>query len=279
MRLPDPDPGEQRAERDERHEQRAREPVGEGRSGDDRESGDEREDEERERDRSRTFVPGPQERRRGERDEGGERQGDQERGRLGALAPEDPVPEREDGGGDREVEREEQERLLLAELHGKTERCDCEQRDRHDGRVAGEGHGARDDDGDADAEERHAPRLVHEQPEVVATDERPRQPTACAAQEHEARQGKDASPGHEHEECAERPHERSHLSSVCVLHGRRTLRRGGLGGVAEPALGLGELRRDTGDCVRVSIAPLLGARRGQGRACPVLRGRRPARAP
>ena len=57
------------AERDERDEERAREPVRERRASDDREPGDEREDEERERDRSRALVPRPQERRRGERDE------------------------------------------------------------------------------------------------------------------------------------------------------------------------------------------------------------------
>ena len=58
--------------------------------------------------------------------------------RRRALAAEHPIREREHGGGEHEVERQEQERLLVADLDRDAERRDGEQRDGHHGRIADE---------------------------------------------------------------------------------------------------------------------------------------------
>ncbi len=266
VRLPDSDRGEQRAERDERDRSARGSQSASGARATTASPATNGNTKNASARRSRAVVPRPQERRRGERDEGGERKCDQKRGRRGPLATEDLVAECEDGGCDGEVERKQQERFLVAELHGNAKRSEGEEHDGHDRRVAGERHRTGNDGDDADGEKRHSRGLVHQQAEIVTADERPRQSTARGAQEHESGQGRQASPGHEDEECTERPDERSHLSGVCVLHGGSTLRRRALDGVAEETLGLRELGRHPGDCVGVLVSPLLGAGCGQRRA-------------
>ncbi len=136
--LPDPDCGEERAEGDDRDQERTREPRCHGCPGERGQTGDEREYEERERDRTAAFVPRPQKRGRGEGDERSERQREHERRRRRALAAGDPVAERDHRRCDPDVERKQEERLLLSELHRYAERRDGEQYHGHDSRMARE---------------------------------------------------------------------------------------------------------------------------------------------
>ncbi len=218
MRLPDADRGEERAERDERHEERAREPVGDRAASHRREARDEREHEERERDSSGSLVPRPEERRRGQGHERGERQREQERGRGRSLTAQDPVREREHGGGDGEVEREEQEGLVVAELYGHAERCNCEECDGNGRRVARERHGADDRCRDAHRHERDSSGIFQQELHVVVADEGPREAAGGHPEEPEPGEREDAAARDQREHGAERSDERRDLGELGVLH-------------------------------------------------------------
>ena len=200
------------------HEERAREPVRDRAASDGREPGDEREDEERERDAAGALVPRPEERRRGQGHERGEREREQERGRRGSFAAQDAVREREHGGGDREVERKEQECLVVAELHGHAERCNGEERDGNCRRVARERHGEDDRCRDADHHERDSRRILQQELHVVVADEGPRETARGHSEEPEPGEREDAAARDQREHGAERSDERRDLGELGVLH-------------------------------------------------------------
>ena len=85
--------------------------------------------------------PRPQERRGREGYEPREGDREQQRWRRGTLPSEDPVRERERGGRDHEVQRQQEERLLGAQLDRQTERRHRKQGDRDDRRIAREWDG------------------------------------------------------------------------------------------------------------------------------------------
>ena len=150
--------------------------------------------------------------------ERGERQREQERGRGRSLTAQDPVREREHGGGDDEVEREEQERLVVAQLYGHAERCNCEECDGNRRRVARERHGADDRRGDADRHERDSSGIFQEELHVVVADEGPREAAGGHPEEPEPGEREDAAARDQREHGAERSDERRDLGELGVLH-------------------------------------------------------------
>ena len=138
-RLVEADRGEERREPDERHGERARQPVGVRRAGDDRDEGGEREDEEQELDRSLLDVERPEQRERRPRDERSRRA---RRASGEIVRSSSPRSERtsraSDGAGEHDVERQQEERVLAAEVDGQPERRGREQADGHDRRPAEE---------------------------------------------------------------------------------------------------------------------------------------------
>ena len=186
----------------------------------DAETGDEGEHEERERDAALPLVPAPEERHRSEGDEGCDREREQARRCRGRVTLEHPVAEREDGGREDEVERQEQERVLLADANGDPERRDGEKYHGDDGGVAGERDGADPGGDDAHTDERQPGRLRHEKPDVVVADEGASEPGRREPQQGETGEDEEAVTGQEHEHRADRSEERCDLSGVRVLHGR-----------------------------------------------------------
>ena len=143
------------------------------------------------------------------------------------FAAQHPVREREHRRGEHEVEREQQECLLVAELDGDPERRDGEQRDRDDRGIADERNRAEDDREDSDDDEREPLGLGEEQLEVVVADEGARETGRSEAEEREAGEREEAVAREQHEHGAERPEERGDLGGVRVLHGPATLRVAG----------------------------------------------------
>ena len=164
--LPEPDRGEERRERHERRRKGAGNPALQRRPRDDRDSRDEREVEEPERDRARPRVPRPEERHGGEHGEERDRVREK-RGEGRQLGPpQGAVGERDHGTGHDAVERQEEEGLLVAELHRDAERGDDEEGDGRGRRIADEHRGDR---GDRDHEhgDQAPPHQVMRQPPQV----------------------------------------------------------------------------------------------------------------
>ena len=162
---------------------------------------------------------------REERDEGGEGQGQEERQRLRTLAAQHPVREREHDRGDDEVQRQQQERLLVAELDRDPERRGGEERDGNRSRVADERDRQRDRGEDAGGDEREAERLGEEQLEVVVPDERPAEAGGPETQQGESEQRQRAPAREHHEDGAERSEQCCDLGGGGVLQGEGTLRQ------------------------------------------------------
>ena len=214
MRLPDPDRGEERPERDESDHERARKPGRERRARDHCEAGREREDEERERDRPGTLVPGPQVRRRGERDERGEREREQERRRGGSITAKHPVRQRKRRRGQHEVQGKEQECLLLAQLDRDAKRRDGEECDGNDGGIAHEGNCSEDDGDDPDPDERDALTLREQELEVVVPDQEAHEAGGADAQKRQSDDGQEAVAREQHQHRAERADEGGNLGGI-----------------------------------------------------------------
>ncbi len=221
LRLPDADRREQRSECDECDQQRSREPVGQRAPHERRKSGCEREYEERERDATRALVPRPQKRRCRQRHEGSERHGEEEWGRRRSLAAEDPVRERDDRSGDHEIQREEQERLLVTELDGNAEGSDREQRHRHRRRITREHDGGSDGGCRSDPDERNPSRISEEQLDLVVTDERPAKAARRRAEQRKPDEREDAASRDQDAYGTERAEQRCDLRELHVLHGGR----------------------------------------------------------
>ena len=224
MRLPDADGGEERPERDQRAEQRARKPLRDRAARDGRQPGREGEHEERERDAAGAFVPRPQERRGRQRHERRQREREQERRRRRSFACEDAVCERERGCRDHEVQRQEQECLLGAQLDGDTERGGREHGDRDDRGVARERDGEHDRRCGADGDERYPSRVVEEELDVLVSDERPGETARRRAEQPETDERKDPAARDQRADRAQRAQERGDLRELRVLHDRWTLR-------------------------------------------------------
>src|SRR5262249_50821945 len=124
---PEPDHGEDARERDDHLCQHLREPLRERRAGDDGEQRREGKDEERELDAALLDVLRPEKRRGVERDERSSGDREQVGDRLDRAAR-GLHEERDTRGGENRVERQQQERVLAAEVDRQPER----RRDRED---------------------------------------------------------------------------------------------------------------------------------------------------
>ncbi len=126
--------------------------------------------------------------------------------------------------GEHEVEREEQERLLVAELDGDAKRRNCEQRDRCGLREACERSRDEDRGGERGSDERDSRGGGEQELDVVvaherASDERRRDP-----EQHEPAEWHQATATEGDEGCSQRSDERSDLGGVGVFHGAKRLR-------------------------------------------------------
>ena len=177
-----------------------------------------------------------------------DRERELERHRRWVLAPEHPHRERDDCGREDDVEREQQERLLLAELDGHAERRDREEHDGVDGRVADERDRSQTDRSQSDHERPQRLGLVDEDLEVVRPDEGDGERHGGGPEEREPDDDEEAAARDQHEDGAEGADERRDLREVRVLHDPGTLRRSRRSGVvAEPSLDVGDEGEDARD--------------------------------
>ncbi len=117
-----------------------------------------------------------------------------------------------------EVQREQQERVLVAERDREPERRSGEERDGGRCRVAGERNGAEADHDDADCERGERRRLLDQELDVAPAHERHGEPAGGGSQEREPDDREDTAPRDERQDGAERADERSDLSGIRVLH-------------------------------------------------------------
>ena len=150
---------------------------------------------------------------------------EQERRRRRALAPAGcDTRARATAAAIDEVEREQQERLLVAELDREAERRDGEEHDRNGCRVAGERNCDARRPQRRPTTKREPRRVVEEELDVVVADERPAEPAGGEPEEREPDEREDPAARDERKDGAERSDERGDLRELDVLHDEETLR-------------------------------------------------------
>jgi len=134
------------------------------------------------------------------------------------LPARDPICEREDGGREHEVQRQQEERVLLTQPDRDPERSHGEEHDGYDCWIARERNRAEDRGDNPDAHESEPGWLREEETEVVVADERASDACDCESEQCEPDQRQRAASGDEREDGAERSDERGDLGGIRVLH-------------------------------------------------------------
>ena len=134
------------------------------------------------------------------------------------VSPEHPNGERDGCRREYDVQREQEERVLVAERDRKPERRSGEEHDGGCPRVADEWNGAEANENDADGERGERPRLFDQELEVARTHERHGETDGGGSQEREPNDREDTAPRDERQDGAECADERSDLSGIRVLH-------------------------------------------------------------
>ena len=145
-------------------------------------------------------------------------QREEERGRRRRPAPHHAVGDREDRGCEHEIQREQEECVLLSELDGNPKRRDGEKRDGNDRRASSERHSEGDRGCSPDRDEREPGSVREQQLDIGVSDERPADPGGRDAQQAEAQERRDSAARKQHEHRAEGSDQRSKLGGVGVLH-------------------------------------------------------------